>query len=73
MVAGVGGDSGMPMHLYYRTELRLRSERQPDVARMICEVDRIEAGGLSFQSYLTLSDVRNTLEGLMRIELGGAQ
>lgn len=73
MVAQLGGDSGMPMHLYYRTELNLSSERQPDVTRMICEVDRVEAGGMSFQSYLTLSDVRSTLDGLFRLELVKAQ
>ncbi len=73
VVAQMGGDSGMPMHEYYRTELYLSSKRQPDVTRMICEADRVEAGGMSFQSYLTLSDIRSTLDGLIRLELGGAR
>ena len=65
------GHSSTPSHLYYQTELYLRSERQPDVYRIICEVDRIEASGLSYDSYLSLADIRGTLEGMMRIELPG--
>jgi len=71
MVAQLG-DSGLPSHLYFKTELYLVSERQPDVNRLTCEVDRVEAGGMSPQSYLTLSDVEGSLKGIFRLELSGA-
>ncbi len=71
-VAEIGfGESGSLTRLYYQTELYLRSDRQPDVWRMVCEVDRVEAGGLSFDAYLTLSDVRATLKGVFRLQLDG--
>lgn len=66
------GDSGLPSHLYFKTELYLVSERQPDVNRLTCEVDRVEASGMSLQSYLTLSDVNATLKGVFRLEQRGA-
>ncbi len=71
MVAGRIGFAtlGTEDRLYFQTRLYLNSERQPDVYRLICEVDRVEAGGLSYDTYLTLSDVRATLAGLFRIEL----
>ncbi len=65
----VYGHRGAPDRLYYQTELYLSSERQPDVYRITCEVDRIEAGGHSQHTYLTLSEVRGALEGLFRLEL----
>ncbi len=56
-----GGESSGPSHLYYRTRYYLSSTNQPDVWRLSCQVDRMEAHGPSYDKWLTIDQVRETL------------
>ncbi len=69
LVAYGGGDDGGPSHLYYRTRFYLSSQNQPDVWRMNCQIDRMEAHGPSFETYLTIAQVQETLAGIFTLEL----
>ncbi len=64
-----GGESGGPTHLYYRTRYYLSSPNQPDVWRMNCQIDRMEAHGPSFDKWLTIEQVRETLTGIFSLTL----
>ena len=70
-VAYGGGEDGGPTHLYYRTRYYLNSSKQPDVWRMNCQIDRMEAHGVSFDTWLTLAEVQETLEGLFSLTVPG--
>ena len=70
-VAFGGGEDSGPTHLYYRTRYYLNSPNQPDVWRMNCQIDRMEAHGLSFDSWLTVAQVQEALTGLFSLTLPG--
>ena len=71
VVAFGGGDDGGPTHLYYRTRFYLSSPDQPDVWRMNCQIDRMEAQGPSYETWLTVAQVQKTLAGIFTFELPG--
>ncbi len=66
-----GGDSSGPTQLFFRTRYYLNSPSQPDVWRMNCQIDRMEAQGPSFETYLTVDQVRETLAGIFSLVLPG--
>lgn len=67
-VASIDSGGGLSQ-LYYRTRFYLRSASHPDVYRLNCQVDRMEAQGLSLQSHLSVADFRKTLEGIFTLTL----
>lgn len=69
MMAFGGGEDGGPTHLYYRTRFYLNSPSQPDVWRMNCQVDRMEAHGPSFETWLTIAQVQETLTNIFSLTL----
>jgi len=67
-VASVDSGGG-PSQLFYRTRLFLRSASQADVYRLNCQVDRMEAQGLSLESHLRVADIRSTLGDIFTLTL----
>lgn len=65
------GDDGGPTQLFYRTRYFLHSQDQPNVWRLSCQIDRMEAQGVSFERWLTLAQVRETLQGVFDLRLPG--
>ena len=63
------GDDGGPTNLYYRTRFYLSSLKQPDAWRMNCQIDRMEAQGLSFETWLTIPQIQETLTGVFTLEV----
>jgi hypothetical protein len=68
---GGGGDSSLPTKLFYKTELYLRSPRQPRVLKLTCQANQMTASGLLFARHLTVGEIRSTLQGLFRLYLPG--
>jgi len=68
LVASIDSGSGTSQ-LFYRTRFYLRSASQADVHRLSCQVDRMEAQGLSLDSHLSVADIRNTLEGVFTLTI----
>ncbi len=66
-----GGSDGGPTQVFYRTRYFLNSPNQPDVWRLSCQIDRMEAQGLSFDRWLTLAQTRETLDGVFDLILPG--
>lgn len=61
-------DSDLPAQLFYKTEFRLRSERQSGVRRLLCQHDQLAAGA-GLPRHLTLAEIRSALGDLLTIEL----
>jgi len=68
LMASVDSGGG-PSQLYYRTRFYLRSASEANVYRLNCQVDRMEAQGLSLESHLSVADIRKTLEGIFTLSL----
>ncbi len=72
MVAYGGGADGGPTQLFYRTRFYISSPTQEDVWRLTCQIDRMEAQGPSYDKWLTVDQVRETLEGLFTLTVKDA-
>lgn len=61
----LSGEMSNPMATVYSSELYLKSDKQPDVLRMTCSHwDDPETG-----NYLTVAEIKQTLNGLMTLQL----
>jgi hypothetical protein len=67
MRAGFDRDGG-PSHIYYKTEFRLRSARQPDVRAMTCQSNQM-APGIAIMRHVTLPEIRQALGGVFTLAL----
>lgn len=67
-VRAAHADSDLPAQLFYKTEFRLRSERQPGVRRLLCQHDQFVAGA-GIPRHLTLAEIRQALGDIIAIEL----
>ncbi len=61
-------DGDLPSQLFYKTEFRLRSARQPGVRRLLCQHDQLAAGA-GLPRHLTLAEIRQTLGERFTLEL----
>lgn len=59
---------GGPTNWYYKTHFRLQSPPGPEISEITCLVDRLTASGL-IGSYLTVSDIQETLQGVFTLTL----
>jgi hypothetical protein len=64
---GIGRDNG-PSQMYYISEFRLRSEDQPKVRALTCQVDQGSAG-ISSPRHLTLAEMSQALGRFFSLEL----
>lgn len=64
----VGWDDDGPSHLYYLTEFRLHSPRQPAVRSLTCQSNQMSAG-IAIMRHLSLPEMRGALGDYFRLEL----
>lgn len=67
MRAGFDHDGG-PSHIYYKTEFRLRSARQPDVRAITCQSNQM-APGIAIMRHLTVAEIRQALGDIFSLVL----
>lgn len=65
---GLGDHSG-PTLIYYQTEFRLRSARQPGVRSLLCQSNQNAAGIHPNMRHLTLEEIRQALGAIFTIHL----
>lgn len=63
-----GMDDELPSQLYYKTSLRLRSERQPTVRSLTCMSNQMMPGTYLAMRHLTLAEIRAALGAYFRLE-----
>ncbi len=68
----VGSDSSGPTFIYYETEFRLHSPRQPDVRAMTCLSNQNAPGIAPFMRHLSLPEIRQALGLLFTVEISDA-
>lgn len=61
-------DDGGPSHVYYITEFRLRSEKQPGIRALTCLHNQMMPG-VSMMRHLTLPEIRGALGEYFTLEL----
>lgn len=66
---GLGGRGSGPTLIYYQTEFRLRSERQPVVRALTCQSNQNAAGIFPNMRHLTVPEIRQALGTLLSLEL----
>lgn len=66
---GLGGQGSGPTLIYYQTEFRLRSERQPVVRALTCQSNQNAAGIFPNMRHLTVPEIRQALGTLLSLEL----
>jgi hypothetical protein len=62
------GDDDYPSHLYYLTEFRLHSDRQPLVRSLTCQSNQM-AAGIAIMRHLTLAEIRGALGDYFRLDI----
>lgn len=67
-------DDGLPSHIYYKTEFRLRAAEaiagQPPVRNLTCQSNQMSAGiPIAFMRHLTLDEIRQALGDYFRLDL----
>jgi len=65
---GFADDDG-PSHLYFITEFRLKSERQPNIRALTCQHNQMMPG-VAIMRHLTLPEIRAALGDWFRLEVG---
>lgn len=63
------GDSSGPTLIYYQTEFRLRSARQPGVRSLLCQSNQNAAGIHPNMRHLTLAEIRQALGAILTLQL----
>lgn len=63
------GDSSGPTLIYYQTEFRLRSVRQPGVRSLLCQSNQNAAGIYPNMRHLTLTEIRQALGTIFTLQL----
>lgn len=63
------GDSSGPTLIYYQTEFRLRSARQPGVRSLLCQSNQNAAGIHPNMRHLTLTEIRQALGAIFTLQL----
>lgn len=66
---GLGDSSSGPTLIYYQTEFRLRSERQPAVRALTCQSNQNAAGIFPNMRHLTVPEIRQALGAIFSLEL----
>lgn len=66
---GLGGQGSGPALIFYQTEFRLRSERQPVVRALTCQSNQNAAGIFPNMRHLTVPEIRQALGTLLSLEL----
>lgn len=64
-----GGGDHLPMLIYYKTTLLLRSELQPGVLRLTCMSNQNMPGVYPFMRHLTVQEIREALGADFRLEI----
>lgn len=62
-------DDSPPTQVFYRVLMTLSSSHQSEPYRMVCQADRHLATGVQLGAYLTVTEVREALGDLFRLEL----
>jgi hypothetical protein len=63
------GDDDRPSHLYFKTEFRLHSPRQPDVRAMTCQSNQM-APGIAIMRHLRIDEIQSALGHVFSLRLG---
>jgi len=66
---GLGGRGSGPTLIYYRTEFRLRSERQPVARALTCQSNQNAAGIFPNMRHLSVPEIRQALGAILSLEL----
>ncbi|MCU0842266.1 MAG: hypothetical protein MUC79_11185 [Thiobacillaceae bacterium] len=68
---GLAFGDASPTFVFYITEFRLRSARQPDVRTLTCQSNQM-APGIAIMRHLTLAEIRQALGAIFTLDLSGA-
>lgn len=61
-------DGSRPTQMFYKTIFTLKSDKQPDVLRMICQSDQY-AAGMGIPRHLIVPEIRQALGNIFNLEL----
>lgn len=61
-------DGNRPTQMFYKTIFTLKSDKQPDVLRMICQSDQY-AAGMGIPRHLSVLEIRRALGKIFTLEL----